>query len=215
MKNLSKKEKEILVHHHTCSDYRKGEIIFKEGEIPAGLIMLASGKMKIFKDGIGGREQIVKMAAPFDFIGYRSLFSESPFTFSAAAIEDSTICIFDKDIFNKILLKNAGLALEFIMKMAEELSFANNRIVSLSQKHIRGRLAESLLILRDTYGVEKESQVINVLLSREDIAHLSNMTTSNAIRTLSIFASEQVISVEGRKIAILDNLRLRKISELG
>ena len=96
-----------------------------------------------------------------------------------------------------------------------ELGFSNSRTVSLTQKHIRGRLAESLLVLRDTYGFETDGMTIRVYLSREDIANLSNMTTSNATRTLSTFASEDVISIEGRKIKILDPSRLERISSLG
>jgi CRP-like cAMP-binding protein len=99
--------------------------------------------------------------------------------------------------------------------MATELGFSNLRTVNLTQKHIRGRLAESLLFLYDTYGTEDDRTTIRVYLSREDIANLSNMTTSNAIRTLSIFASENVISIDGRRIKILNLEQLRKISELG
>ena len=96
-----------------------------------------------------------------------------------------------------------------------ELGFSNNRTVSLTQKHIRGRLAESLIVLKDTYGYEKDGKTIRAYLSREDIANLSNMTTSNAIRTLSTFATENVISIDGRKIKILDSRKLDRISTLG
>ena len=99
--------------------------------------------------------------------------------------------------------------------MSNELGFSNNRTVSLTQKHIRGRLAESLIVLIDTYGFESDGMTIKAYLSREDIANLSNMTTSNAIRTLSNFAAEKVISVDGRKISILDSKRLERISDLG
>lgn len=115
----------------------------------------------------------------------------------------------------KIIRKNPDLALRLIKVIARELEFSNNRTVSLTQKHIRGRLAESLLVLRDTYGFENDGLTIRVYLSREDIANLSNMTTSNAIRTLSVFAAEDVIALEGRKIKILDSLKLERISELG
>jgi len=102
-----------------------------------------------------------------------------------------------------------------IQELAQELGFSNSRTVSLTQKHIRGRLAESLLFLRDTYGFEEDDETIKVYLSREDIANLSNMTTSNAIRTLSTFASEEVISIDGRKIKIVNLSKLQRISELG
>jgi CRP-like cAMP-binding protein len=76
-------------------------------------------------------------------------------------------------------------------------------------------LAESLILLKEKYGFENDNITLRVYLSREDIANLSNMTTSNAIRTLSTFASEKVIAIDGRKIKILDFNRLERISKLG
>jgi CRP-like cAMP-binding protein len=215
LRGLSQKEKEILVQHHTYAQYRKGELLIKEGEKPHGLICLSSGKVKVFKEGVGGREQILRMVSPQGFIGYRAIFADSSYCASAIAIEDATICIFEKDCFIKIVRKNPDLALKLMKAFAEELGFSNNRTVSLTQKHIRGRLAESLLVLRDTYGFENDGKTIRVYLSREDIANLSNMTTSNAIRTLSTLASEEIIAIEGRKIMILDTHKLERISELG
>ena len=214
-KGLNQKDKETISQHHTLAIIKKGEFLFKEGEKSRGLICLASGKVKVFKEGVGGREQILKMVRQQGFIGYRALFSDNTWSVSAAAIEDSAICILEKNSLVKILKKNADLALKFIKVIAEELEFSNNRTVSLTQKHIRGRLAESLLVLRDTYGYEADGKTIRVSLSREDIANLSNMTTSNAIRTLSNLAGECIIGIEGRKISILDNINLEHICELG
>ena len=87
--------------------------------------------------------------------------------------------------------------------------------MNLTQKHIRGRLAESLLFLKDSYGLEEDGATISIYLSREDLANLSNMTSSNAIRTLSSFASERIIAMDGRKIKLIDEDQLRKISRMG
>lgn len=212
---LTPAEKELLVKNYTCQDYKKGEIIFKEGDKPSGLICLSEGKVKVFKEGVGGREQIVRMASPVGFIGYRALFAEENHTATAVAIEDSTICIINREAIYKLLRLNSELCLSIIKAFATELGFSNNRTVTLTQKHIRGRLAESLIFLKDTYGFEDDNSTIKIYLSREDIANLSNMTTSNAIRTLSTFASEGVIGIDGRKIKILDLGKLEKISELG
>ena len=125
------------------------------------------------------------------------------------------ICVFEKSSFVKILKKNADLGFRFIKIISEELAYSNNRIVSLTQKHIRGRIAESLLIMCDTYGYDEESDTIRVYLSREDIAGLSNMTTSNAIRTLSNLAAEGNIAIKGKKITILNAKNLEHISESG
>ncbi len=212
---LDFEEKKILSQRHTCLHFRKGEIIYREGEKPNGLICLSVGKVKIYKEGIGGREQIVRMARPVGFIGYRALFAEENYMATALAIEDSTICIINRESLFHVLKTNSELSLSIIRSFATELGFSNSRTVTLTQKHIRGRLAESLLFLKDTYGLEQDNQTIKVYLSREDIANLSNMTTSNAIRTLSNFASENVISIDGRKIKINDLEQLEKISEHG
>jgi CRP/FNR family transcriptional regulator, polysaccharide utilization system transcription regulator len=214
-KGLNQKDKETLANHHTLAVVKKGQFLFKEGDKTHGLICLASGKAKVFKDGVGGRGQILKMIRQQGFIGFKGLFSDHPWSVSAIAIEDSAICTFDKNSLIRILKKNPELALKFIKVIADELWYSNNRTVSLTQKHTRGRLAESLLILRDTYGMEADGNTIKVSMSREDLANLSNMTTSNAIRTLSNLASDGVIEIKGRRISILDNNQLEHISELG
>lgn len=99
--------------------------------------------------------------------------------------------------------------------MAIDLGVADRRTVNLTQKHIRGRLAESLLFLKECYGLEEDQSTLSIYLSREDLANLSNMTTSNAIRTLSIFAQEKLIAIDGRKIKLIDEEGLRKISRIG
>lgn len=212
---LNTDEKEQLKRNSTCTQYKKNDIIYKEGDKPSGLICLSKGKVKIFKEGVGGREQIVRMAKPVGFIGYRAIFAEQNYLASAEAIEDCVICTIEKEALFKILKTNSDLAFSIIRSLASELGFSNNRTVTLTQKHIRGRLAESLVFLKETYGLEDDDSTIKVYLSREDIANLSNMTTSNAIRTLSTFASEKIIALDGRKIKIQDLKGLERISELG
>lgn len=212
---LTNEELEFLSHHNACIQVKKNEIIYKEGERPTGLICLSEGKVKIYKEGFGGREQIVRLAKPVGFIGYRALFAEENYLASAMALENSVICIIEKDAFFEVLRKNSSLSLQIIKSLATELGFSNSRCVTLTQKHVRGRLAESLLVLVDTYGFEDDGMTISAYLSREDIASLSNMTNSNAIRTLRQFEQEQVVAIEGRKIKILNLAKLERISDLG
>jgi CRP-like cAMP-binding protein len=214
-RGLNQKDKEALIQKHSYAIIKKNHYLFQEGEKPKGLLCIASGKVKVFKEGVGGRAQILKMVRPQGFIGYKALFSENPWPFTAIAIEDTAVVNFDKSSFGKILKKNPDLSIKLMKVIIEELGYANSRTVSLTQKHIRGRLAESLLILRDTYGYEADGRTIKVSLSREDIAHLSNMTTSNAIRTLSNLASEGIIEIAGRKISIIKSNHLEHINEMG
>ncbi|MEZ5106448.1 MAG: Crp/Fnr family transcriptional regulator [Draconibacterium sp.] len=212
---LNQEEKEDLQHHISLTNYKKNEFIFKEGDKPTGLIMLVDGKVKIFKEGVGGREQIIRMTKPLGIIGYRALMGNENHISSAVTLEESLVCTVSPEFVLTRALKNSDFSYKIIRKLAKELGFSNSRTVTLTQKHIRGRLAESLILLKDKYGFENDGTTLRVYLSREDIANLSNMTTSNAIRTLSTFAIEKVIAIDGRKIKILDVNRLDRISKLG
>lgn len=212
---LSPEEQEQLLSHITLTNFKKNEYIYKEGEKPSSFIFLIEGKIKIFKEGVGGREQIIRMTKPMGYVGYRALLAEEIHNASAVTLEDSLVCIVGADYFFGKLLRNPDFSARLLRKMARELGFSNSRTVTLTQKHIRGRLAESLLLLKEKYGFENDGVSLKAYLSREDIANLSNMTTSNAIRTLSTFAGEKVIAIDGRKIKILDLQKLERISKLG
>ncbi len=212
---LNEEEKQFLLNNHSTVHYKKGEIIYHEGDKPSGLLCLGVGKVKIFKEGVGRREQIVRMASGPAFIGYRALFADDLHIASSEVIEPCTIFIVPKTAVYKLMKTNPALSMTFVKSFAKELGFARYRTVTLTQKHIRGRLAESLCVLKDIYGYEEDEQTLSVYLSREDLANFSNMTTSNAIRTLTTFVNEKVLAVNGRIIKILDGERLERISKLG
>ncbi len=212
---LTPEEQEILDKSLIVTRYRKNDFIYMEGEEPIGMQYLKSGKVKLIKAGIGGREQIIRMITENGLIGYRSLIAGETHNGTAVAIDDSEIVTIPSDILYNVLLRNYDFSLALLRDLATELGFSNYRTVSLTQKHIRGRLAESLILLKEKYGFEHDNKTLRVYLSREDLANLSNMTSSNAIRTLSIFAGEKVIAMDGRKIKILDLAQLEKISKQG
>ena len=213
--DLSREEKDFLSRRQTSRFYKKGEFIYQLGERPAGLICLAYGKVKIIKEGISGREQIIRLARPVGFIGYRAFFAEENYQASAVTIEDSVVCQFNREDLLLTIHNRPEITMKIMKSLANDLGISHNRTVNLTQKHIRGRLAESLLFLVNTYGFEDDGKTIKACLSREDLANLSNMTTSNAIRTLSIFSEEGVLKVQGRCIKVIDDSRLQRICELG
>ena len=179
------------------------------------LMCLISGKVKIFKEGVGGRSQIIRVIKDKEYFAYRAYFAEGNFVTAAAAFEPCTICLIPMPCIMQLLKENNELALFFIRQLSIDLGISDERTVNLTQKHIRGRLAESLLFLKETYGVEEDQSTLSIYLSREDLANLSNMTTSNAIRTLSNFATEKLITIDGRKIKIIEEEKLKKISKIG
>ena len=212
---LESEEKRIIAENFKIQNFKKNEIIYSEGETPSQLMCLLKGKVKIYKDGVGGRSQIIRLIRPVQYFGYRAYFSREAYVTAAAAIESSTIGSLPMPLVEKYIRQNNGLAWFFIKELSNDLGISDARTVNLTQKHIRGRLAESLLVLKENYGVEEDGLTLNIYMAREDLANLSNMTTSNAIRTLSSFTNEKIITVDGRRIQIIDEERLRKISKFG
>lgn len=215
LSQLNAGAKQKLITTTLCVSYKKGDIIYQEGDMPSGLHCLLTGKVKIYKEGIGGRQQIVRMARPIGFIGYRAFFAEEMHIASAEALEDSIICRIQTELMLNIVRTTPDLAMSIIRALATDLEFSHRRTVTLTQKHIRGRLAEALLVLKETYGYESDDCTLKACLTREDIANLSNMTTANAIRTLSNFASEGIVELDGKRIRIMDKEKLEQINTMG
>ena len=212
---LTDVERDQLRSNARIVHFKKNELIYLEDETPQDLMCLFRGKVKIYKSGVGGRSQIIRIIRPVQYFGYRAYFAREPYVTAASAFESCTVCLIPMELIEQFLRNNGDMALFFIQMLSVDLGIADQRIVNLTQKHVRGRLAESLIFLKESYGLEEDGATINIYLEREDLANLSNMTTSNAIRTLSNFVNERVIAIDGRKIKIIDEERLRKISRIG
>ena len=212
---LLPEEKRIVTDNFIISTYKKNQIIYSENEQPEYLWCLLKGKVKMYKTGIGDRVQILRLYSPVQYFGYRAYFAEEPYVSSVAAVEESIIGCVPMKIVERLLRGNINLAMFFIHELSRNLGGSDTKIVNLTQKHIRGRLADALLLLRDNYGLEDDGATISIYMSREDLASLSNMTTANAIRTLAAFVAEKLILVDGRKIKIINEEQLQKISKNG
>ena len=212
---LTPEEREYLNNNFIVKHCRKNELVYAEGDTPRDLLCLVQGKVKIFKEGVGGRSQIVRIVKAAEYFGYRAMLADEQYVTSAVAIENSTIYAIPGPVFITLLKQNHELAFLFIKALATDLGISDSRSVNLTQKHIRGRLAETLLFLKDTYGYEYDGATISIYLSRYDLASLSNMTSSNVTRTLALFANEKIITIDGRKIKIIDEESLRRICKCG
>jgi len=212
---LDEKSRKEILDNAQILEFKKNEVIYCEEETPKDLMCLLKGKVKIYKSGVGGRNQIIRMIRPVQNFGYRAFFAREAYVTAATAFEPATVCFIPMEIIERHIISNPQLAMYFIKELSVDLGIADERVVNLTQKHIRGRLAESLVFLLENYGLDEDGATISIYLSREDLASLSNMTTSNAIRTLSNFVDEHIIALDGRKIKIIDEERLRKISKIG
>ncbi|HLP04689.1 MAG TPA: Crp/Fnr family transcriptional regulator [Paludibacter sp.] len=212
---LTPDERQFVKNNYTTHRFKKNEIIHCEGDTPTHMMILASGKVKVYKEGVGSRLQIIRMLKPGEHFGYRAIIANETYNTNVMAFEASVVYMIKASIFLSILRHNNAFCYRFLEEMATDLAASDARAVNLTQKHIRGRLAEALLLLRKNYGLEEDGATISIYLSRDDLANLSNMTTSNAIRTLSNFVNEHIITMDGRKLKIIDEEKLIRVSKMG
>lgn len=212
--NLCQGEIEEFNQSKSCNTYKKGQIIFNEGNNPYGLFCISVGKVKVFRTGQDGKDQIVRMAKDGDVIGYRALLTSETYNASAVALEDCDICFIPRDSFFRVLKDNNKLSLGLIKLLADDLKKAEQTITDLAQKTVRERMAEALLFLRQTYGLEADGQTISVVLSREEMASLVGTATETAIRLLSEFKNDGIVAFAGKKIQILNNEKLIRTANI-
>ena len=195
--------------------YRKHEKIYECGASPEHLLCVISGKVKIYCDGVGGRSQIMRVLAPGEYFGYRASLAKGPYVTAAAAFEASRIIMVPMQLINVLMEENNQLCSFFVRLLAADLGESDQRTVSLTQKHMRGRMAEAILYLEEHFGLESDLKTLAIQLTREELSELSNMTTANAIRTLSAFANEGMITINGRRLTIENHQLLAHTSHMG
>lgn len=197
-------ELEDFDNSKSCIVFKKGQTIFSEHSFPNGIFCINEGKVKVVHIGNDGKEQIVRLLINGSLIGYRALLSETKYTASAIAIEESRLCFIPKNAFLRAIKTNVSLSMQLIKLLASQLGHAEQTITDIAQKTVRERMAEALLLLKEKYGLEADGATINVTLSREDIASLVGTVTETAIRLLAYYKQTKVVDLVGKKIKILD-----------
>jgi len=197
-----------------CNYYLKGQTIFNEGNHPTGLFCINKGRVKLSQTGFEGKEQIMRLAKDGDVMGYRSLISGEPYSASATVMEESRICIIPKNVFFDLVKKNTLLTGKIMKLLADDLKIAQNKIINLAQKPVIERLAETLIMLKEYYGMKDDESYLNITITREEIANIVGTATETAIRLLSELRKDGILELEGKKIKILKSDALLKLANL-
>lgn len=210
-KQLSETEIAKVNYDKTCQFYKRGSVIYREGGRLTGFYCVTRGILKIYKTGIDGKEQIIRFAKSGDIIAFRSLLSEELACTTAKVIDDAVLCHVPYQTLLYLLQDNWRFSHYMIKLLCAELREANDYVTDIAQKTVRERLAEVLLILRDQFG-ENEYNVLQVSLTREELANMVGTATESVIRLLSEFKSDGVIEINGRRIRFVDINTLRRIA---
>jgi CRP-like cAMP-binding protein len=202
---LSEEEYSSLIRHQSDSRYQKGDVIFREGAVPAGIFLIRSGKVKKYKVDQIGKEQIIYVANKNELIGYHAVLSEERYPDSAAALEDSLVSFIPKEDFMAVLSGSPIFMQKLLKALSHEFTVLTNSISVFAQRTGPERLAIALIVLRekfkDNHSAGKEI-VLNI--SRADLANIAGIAQENVIRLLKEFKTEGILETDGRKIHIKD-----------
>tara|TARA_R110002049_G_scaffold71370_1_gene183875 strand:- start:39198 stop:39875 length:678 start_codon:yes stop_codon:yes gene_type:complete len=210
LKALTKDELVRISSCKTSKIIKKGEVIFEEGEILNGVYCVKDGICKLTKLSANGKDQIVKMVVKGDLLGQRSVVTEERSNLQATALNDMEVCFIPKSEILKDLQKNPEFTFDVLKSMANDLREADDIIVNMAQKSVRQRLAETLIYIHDSFGANPDG-TLSVLLSREDFANIVGTATESAIRVLSQFKKEGLITTIGKQIKIKDFEGLKRV----
>jgi len=212
-RHLTKEELESLSYEKSCSFQKRGNIVYHEGNRITGFYCVNKGVIKQYKTGIDGKEQIIRFAKRGELIGYRSVLSSEAACNTAKVIEDTTLCFIPGNLLISLVKHNSNFAMELMQLACKELGEANNFITDIAQKTVRERLAEVLLLLKNKFDLD-DNNVLQISLTREELANIVGTATESVIRLLSEFKQDRLIELNGRKIKIINPNGLMKIGSL-
>lgn len=202
-------------HNKVMNTYKKGQDIFLQGNPSFGLYCISSGKIKVTKTGLDGKESILRIASAGDVLGHRSLFSHENFSATATTLEETTICFVDKKYIYNALNKEPSIALNLIQQLSREMGSAEAKSASLSQKSVKERLCELLLTLKASYGIVEGNRTrLDIKLTREEMSSMIGTSVETVIRFMTELKDEGMITQEGKVIFILNEKALLETSNL-
>jgi CRP-like cAMP-binding protein len=212
-KKLTDQEFAQLNFDKTCSVYKKGTIIYREGSRLTGFYCVTKGVLKLFKTGVDGKEQILRFIQKGDIIAYRSLLSQELACTSAKVIDEAVLCHIPYQTLLFLVQNNWQFSHHMLQIACRELREANDYITDIAQKTVRERLAEILLLLKDDFALD-DTNTLQLSLTREELANIVGTATESVIRLLSEFKQDKLIDLQGRKIKFLDVPKLTRIANL-
>ena len=212
--SLTIDEADHVTNTKACSMYGRGAVVFSYGSYPRGVFCIHSGHVKLTRPTPDGREHILRLAGAGDLVGYASMIGGEPYTLNCIAVEESSVCFVPTDVILSMVRENTQLALRVMQDLSHEVEDAERRVVEIAQKSIRERVAEALLVIKETFGVADDGETLKNPLTREEIASIVGTAQESVIRTLSEFKSKNLIEISGKSIRLKNVKGLIKTANL-
>ncbi len=210
--NLEREYSDLICAGKVEKSFRQGETIIKEGTLINDFVYLKSGLVKLYRRDDSGKEQIISIAKPFDYVSLLSVFSNDRYNYSVTALENSVTCNLSMENVRSIAKENGGLAMNLLQKMSVVADKIILDSLEIRKKQLRGRVAYLLIrFSREIY----HSDEFDLPLSRKEMGEYVGMTTENVIRSLSEFRKDGILKIYGKTIQIVRMDKLQSIADFG
>lgn len=210
--DLNDKEYELINQTRTEKIFRRGEVIVKENDPIESFLYLRKGLVKLYKTDEHGKDHLISINKPGDFVNLLSIFSDHNFHYSINALEETFVCEVKLDVLKEVMASNS----KFTLRILNRISHISDEVIvnrfEITRKQIKGRVAFILVFLADQIYKNHEYRLP---ITRRELGELISMTTENTIRTLSEFKKDGIVDMDGRIITILDYDRLVNVFKMG
>ena len=212
-KQLSINELELSDKHRIELNFKRGETIFKQGSFANHVHFIKEGLVKVYIEIPNSEKNLVINLLPGgNLIGLPSIYGNKVYTYTATAIENTTICIIENSVIKELIENNGKFAAEIIKTMNHCSNATFSRFISLTHKQLSGRFADTLIYLSEEIY---KNTTFKLSLSRADLAELTGMSTMSVVKVIKDFKDNKIIKNEGGNIEIIDMSHLKRISEIG
>lgn len=212
-KDLSDAEMKELEPYCSTSTFRKKETIFSEGEPPEWFYLVLSGKVKITKLSHEGKEVILEVISPTDIFGGVAVIKGFPYPANAIAMEDAEVLKISRKNLLRLVDRFPNLMYCMAMQMGERMKSSYDSLKNIALERVEARIAALLLKLAGKVGVEsKHGTVIDMRLTKQDVADMVGTTVETSIRTFSKFKKQDLVTEADGKIVIKDKDGLAALS---
>jgi len=192
-------------------NYNKAEMVCKQGAFASNVYFVEKGLMKAYKEYKDGN-LIMRFVKPGEIVGLSSLYNKGVYLYSVASVGVSSVISVTSDVIKQLIRENPDFAEMVISKLNQVTVDEHERVISLTQKQLNGRIADAVLhFANNVYNADE----FNLQLTRRDVADFCGMSTESAIRILKELHNDKIIKIEGKNLKIISKQLLMNVSEFG
>jgi CRP/FNR family transcriptional regulator len=204
---------EELDRAKTVHVYRAGQGIFYEGAPALAVHCIRTGRVKLVKIGPHGDELVIRLLGPGETFGYRAILANEPYSATAEAVEETTVCTIPRETLLSLIRRSPNLAFEFLAKLAREMRLSEELMMELRQERVRQRTAHFMLMLIEEGGEEPvPGMMVRLPMKRKDIARMIGTSPETLSRTLRHLADRGILDVGRSEIGITNLVALRRLA---